>query len=172
MYDTGAESEPRSALCDNSVTFLLVNRLHAGLISHRSTAAESQTKQANRWRARGWNLIDPHITHSSISPPRLHIENITLYFTRGLKRTEHLLSYKEQRIQAKYVQQTWSHRAKVLWTYRTNEWAARNRTLWRGRPGKKSNVRLIQLLASEVHDLPQFGELETWVCLHLKAKYF
>lgn len=53
------------------------------------TAAESPNKTSEP-------LIDPHITHSSISPPLLHIENITLYFTRGL-RTEHLLSYKEQR---------------------------------------------------------------------------
>ena len=40
-------------------------------------------------------LIDPHISHSGICRPFLHTENITLYFTRGL-RTEHLLSWKEQ----------------------------------------------------------------------------
>lgn len=47
--------------------------------------------------------------HSSISNSCvLHIENITLYFTRGL-RTEHLLSYS---VQAEYVQQTCFHQTK------------------------------------------------------------
>lgn len=53
-----------------------------------STLVSSQTGTSS-------NPNNPHITRSSISPPLLHIENITLYFTRGL-RTEHLLSYKKQ----------------------------------------------------------------------------
>lgn len=63
-----------------------MNELHAGLRAGRK-------------------LVGPHITHSSsISPPLLHIENITLYFTRGL-REQNIYYLTRNSVQAKYVQQ-------------------------------------------------------------------
>lgn len=106
----GAESEQRQALCNNSETFYWWSSSTLVWFHTKSTAADSQTKQA------GWNLIDPHITHSSISPPLLHIENITLYFTRGL-REQNIYYLTRNSVQAKYVQQTWSRRPKALSTY-------------------------------------------------------
>lgn len=66
-------------------------------------------KWANCWSS---DPIDPHITHSSISPPLLHIENITLYFTRGLGE-QNIYYFTRNSAQAKYVQQTCSHHPRI-----------------------------------------------------------
>lgn len=52
---------------------LLVNGLHAALM-------ELRCGNKNRWLP-----VDLQVARSSISPPLLRIENITLYFTRGLR---------------------------------------------------------------------------------------
>lgn len=65
-------------------------RLSVNVLGHipgepRWACGNLDTKRASRQRSSGQNVIGPHITHSSISPPLLHIENRTLYFTRGLR---------------------------------------------------------------------------------------
>lgn len=55
-----------------------------------------------RERAPRWSRVQTPSIHTSLAAASLllallRIENITLCFTRGLKRTEHLLSYRKQR---------------------------------------------------------------------------